>query len=281
MRAPLIITEPGRRSVALKNFAGGTVRCNGIDICPIHLLVARKGDDTMRTTIWTLVLSLALVSAAGAAPTDEEKCQAAKLNAVRKRTFCIEGERRKEVLGMTPDVAKCEEKFDKAIMMADTAAAKKGASCRWLDNADSTATDLNTGLQWALKTDDGSAHDKDNTYTWTTTLGGTTPNGTAFTDHLGTLNGGVSADGSTTTGCFSGHCDWRLPTTGELRGIVDLSVGPPLTTIPGFTALSHYWSSTTLDVAATHAWWSHFNTGTTAVGTKPTPHSVRAVRTDS
>ena len=68
---------------------------------------------------------------------------------------------------------------------------------------------------------------------------GTTPNGTAFTAFLGTLNGGVSADGSTTTGCFAGKCDWRLPTIGELRAILDAQYPSctinPCTTIPGFT----------------------------------------------
>jgi hypothetical protein len=58
-----------------------------------------------------------------------------------------------------------------------------------------TATGYDTGLQWEQKTDDGSVHDKDNTYTWScdpasgcvsTPLG--PPNGTAFTAFLGTLN---------------------------------------------------------------------------------------------
>src|SRR5262245_13653459 len=119
-----------------------------------------------RTTIWTLVLSLTLATAAGAEPTPVEKCQARKLNAQRNRDFCIKGERRKEVLGKKSDVVKCEEEFAAAITKANEKAAKKGASCRWLDNADGTATDLNSGFQWELKTDDGGVHDKDNTYTW-------------------------------------------------------------------------------------------------------------------
>jgi hypothetical protein len=96
--------------------------------------------------VWTLVLSLALASAAAAAPAAEEKCQAAKLNALRKRSFCVEGERRKEVLGKTPNTAKCEEKFADAIAKADEKAAGQSASCRWLNNGDGT-DDLNSGLQ--------------------------------------------------------------------------------------------------------------------------------------
>jgi len=49
------------------------------------------------------------------------------------------------------------------------------------------------GLQWELKTGDGSVHDKDNTYTWSATEAGTAPNGTAFIAFVGTLNRGVSA----------------------------------------------------------------------------------------
>jgi len=236
----------------------------------------------MRTTIWTLVLSLALASAAGAAPTAEEECQAAKLNALRKRAFCIEGERRKEVLGKTPDVATCEEKFDKSITKADAAAAKKSTSCRWLDNTDGTATDLNNGLQWELKTDDASVHDKDNEYTWNTVLGGTTPNGTAFTAFLGTLNGGVSADGSTTTGCFAGKCDWRLPTIGELRSMLDAQYPSctmnPCTSIPGFTVSSFYWSSSTDSTVPGFAWVVFFNDGGVSDDSKSDGRYVRAVR---
>lgn len=235
-----------------------------------------------KTTIWTLVLSLALVSAAGAAPTDEEKCQAAKLNALRKRAFCIEGERRKEVLGMTPDVAKCEQKFATSITKADNAAARKSTSCRWLDNADGTATDLNNGLQWELKTDDASVHDKDNLYTWNTVFGGTTPNGTAFTEFLGTLNRNVSANSYTTTGCFAGKCDWRLPTLGELISMLDERPSnctmSPCTSIPGFTVSSFYWSSSTISDNPIYAWGVHFDLVLEGNDFKSDGNYVRAVR---
>src|SRR5262249_54469788 len=84
-----------------------------------------------------------------------------------------------------------------------------GGACRYGVNGDGTATDYDTELQWEQKTDDGSVHDKDNTYSWC--VGGelpfpycdnlaNPPDGTAFTDFLGTLNNGTSGDGTTTSG---------------------------------------------------------------------------------
>lgn len=215
-----------------------------------------------RTTVLTLISSLVLVAIAGAATTPEQKCQAAKLDALRRRTFCIEGERRKEVLGGTTDAAKCETKFATAITKADAAAASKGSSCRWLDNADGTATDLNSGLQWELKTDDGSTRDKDNTYTWNAIIDGTAPDGTA------------------TSGCFSGHCDWRLPSIEELSSILDFTVPDcglvACTTIPGFTSTSFYWSSTTN--SPDHAWGIYFGGFGLADDNKGFENYARAVR---
>lgn len=225
------------------------------------------------TLTLTLALTLTPVGVAGAAPAATEKCQAAKLDALRKRSFCIAGEERIEVLGKTPNTAKCAQKFDKAIAAADKAAAKKSASCRWLAHGDGTATDLDSGLQWELKTDDGSVHDKDNTYIWW--------DGVWF---LTALNGAVSADGVTTTGCFAGHCDWRLPTIGELRGIVDVTVpgcggGVPCTTIPGaFDPSWGFWSASTDSESANHAWHVFFWYGDTSVFHKENEGIFLAVR---
>ena len=41
-----------------------------------------------------------------------------------------------------------------------------GAPLRYQDNSDGTITDLNTGLMWEKKSDDGSLHDKDDLYSW-------------------------------------------------------------------------------------------------------------------
>ena len=228
-----------------------------------------------KTTIWTVILSLALTTAAFAA-TDEEKCQKKKLLALGKRDLCLQKERGKEVLGKTPNVAGCAEKFDKMI-----AAAEKKAACRWLDNGDGTATDLNSGLQWELKTDDGSIHDKDDTYTWSDTF--SDPDGGAFVDFLGTLNGGESSGGVTTTGCFADRCDWRLATIEELAGIVDLSAPgcggvSPCTTIPGETVPPFYWSSSTVTSVPDFARAVVFGGGGVSLAGKGGVSHVRAVR---
>jgi len=105
----------------------------------------------IRIPIWTLALSLTLASAAAAGPTAQQKCEGAKVTALANRAACRAGEQKNAILGKTPNLAKCAAGFAKAIAAADRNVAKRSASCRWLDNANGTVTDLNTGLQWELK----------------------------------------------------------------------------------------------------------------------------------
>jgi hypothetical protein len=164
---------------------------------------------------------------------------------------------------------------------------------RFVDNGDGTITDNQMGLMWEKKSDDGSVHDVDNTYKWNTTAGGTTPNGTAFTDFLGALNNCASGNGVKVTGGFASHCDWRLPTIAELKTIIDCSTGIPCVdsvfkagcvsncsvTTCSCTDQSFYWSSTTSAVAPSDAWAVGFiNAGSVVAGEKNFPLRVRAVR---
>lgn len=153
-------------------------------------------------------------------------------------------------------------------------------AARFFDNGDGTITDTSTGLQWEKKTDDGTVHDKDNTYLWSLTLN-TKPDGTVFTDFLATLNSnclGTSGDGSTVTAGFAGHCDWRLPTIAELRTILDCSFSICINPIFGPTFAGFYWSSTTSDFVLSNAWGGVFNFGDVVVDVKSNDNFVRAVR---
>jgi len=162
------------------------------------------------------------------------------------------------------------------------------AGARFKDNLDGTVTDHETGLQWEQKTTTvGSGvnladpHDADNYYTWNTIFGGTTPNGTAFTDFLPKLNGG-SNDGVTFTGCFAGHCDWRLPTIVELQTILldpyPCGTSPCIDPVFGPTVDGVYWSATTFAPGPGNAWNVYFGSGLVDSLYKIDGNFVRAVR---
>jgi len=133
---------------------------------------------------------------------------------------------------------------------------------RFVDNGNGTVTDNYTGLQWEKKDGAGgfmdfdNPHDVHNLYTWSSSATATAADGTAFTDFLSRLNACTSADGSTVTAAFAGHCDWRLPTITELQTIVDCSFGNPCID-PVFgptTDFLPYWSSTTFAGDPLFAW---------------------------
>jgi hypothetical protein len=168
---------------------------------------------------------------------------------------------------------------------------------RFVDNGDGTVTDHLTGLQWEKKDNldlmviDADPHDADNSYTWSAS--GTAPDGTVYTDFLAKLNNGASTDGKAMTpitGCFAGHCDWRLPSIVELQGILDFSAPgcgsgiPPLPCIdPAFGptqgSIPGYWSAIAYAPSPFAAWVVDFGNGGVFINFKQGPSPwVRAVR---
>ena len=125
-------------------------------------------------------------------------------------------------------------------------------------------------------------HDADNVYGWSAT--GTAVDGTVWTVFLPNLNNCGSSDGSTITGGFAGHCDWRLPTSAELQTIVDLTASgcgsgsPCIFSAFGPTKPSDYWSAITENGFPLFAWTVDFNVGGAISAQKGIVFSVRAVR---
>lgn len=162
------------------------------------------------------------------------------------------------------------------------------------DCGDGTVWDPKTNLVWEKKTgtvgssvdcetvDCPDPHDVNNLYAWS--ISGTDPDGGAFTDFLDKLNDptfGEAASSSDVTGCFAGHCDWRLPNFVELRTIGDASFGnPSIDPIFSTTASSIYWSASRTDVADI-ARAINFQVNAYSTWGTENSYSVRAVRAGS
>ena len=165
---------------------------------------------------------------------------------------------------------------------------QRGLSPSYVDNGDGTISDLRTGLMWEKLVDDGSIHDKDDTYTWCGASCFTTNimDGTITTMFLAALNGGSG---------FAGHTDWRIPNANELESIRNLENANPATysafnagcaanctvTMCSCTQPDFYWSSTTYPSNRDDAWFVQYLVGILSAEPKNNGHYVRAVRAGS
>ena len=138
-----------------------------------------------------------------------------------------------------------------------------------------------TGLIWEIKTDDGSIHDKDNTYTWCDT------NSTTNGGYQGTCGAGSDTEdfiAALNAAHFGGYSDWRLPTIKELSTLVNSNIPHPGPTIDTAyfpnTKSSGYWSSTTYaeEERLVGAWFVAFEAGVVFLAPKGDDLYVRAVR---
>jgi hypothetical protein len=167
---------------------------------------------------------------------------------------------------------------------------QKGLSPMFSDLGNGVIKDQRTGLFWEKKSDDGSIHDKDNSYTWCSSGGeyicntdGSPMDGTMVTTFLAGLN---------TPPCSGGFCDWRIPNVRELATLVNYeavnpatfgafnagcSVGCTVTTC-SCTISDFYWSSSTFQDFPVYAWAVRFHNGVTRDVFKADGGYVRAVR---
>ncbi len=167
------------------------------------------------------------------------------------------------------------------VAVPDDGTLRVGATLRYADNGDGTITDLNTGLMWEKKSDDGGLHDHDDTHTWSSETG----TQDTIWDWLEDVNaeGGVG---------FAGHGDWRIPNAKELASLVDYehvdpAIDPAFNAgcVPGCSVLTcsctsafHYWTSTTSVGSPLFAWVVVFGSGSVDPDQKISFRYVRAVR---
>ena len=163
----------------------------------------------------------------------------------------------------TKALADCSAESDVAVMHNGAWVCR--STLGYVDNGDGTITDNKTGLMWEQKAACGAPdltnpRCVNNTYTWNNSSPFTTPTGTLYTDFLPRLNQ-ESTDVSTST-CFAGHCDWRIPRLSELKTILASCaiVFYCLDPIFGPTQ-SGYWSYTSSASNSFEAWRIDFKFG--------------------
>ncbi|MBI4790572.1 MAG: DUF1566 domain-containing protein [Chloroflexi bacterium] len=115
----------------------------------------------------------------------------------------------------------------------------------FVNNGDGTITDSATGLMWA-QADSGAGLNWSNALAWVQTRN---------------------------AAYYLGHNDWRIPNPKELHSIVDYTRSPNTT---GSAAINSVFTVTTITNEAGQTDFPYYWTGTTLVGTGPTPY-VRGV----
>jgi len=131
-----------------------------------------------------------------------------------------------------------------------------------------------TGLIWENKTEDGTIHNKNNTFTWYDTTdpypGTHGMNTKYFIDSLNSAR-------------FGGYGDWRMPDVKELGSLISYDIPGQNVDINYFpdtqmSQSSYYWSSTTYAGHTGYAWDVDFGYGHDGYHGKYNSKYVRAVR---
>ncbi len=154
------------------------------------------------------------------------------------------------------------------------------------------------GLTWEVKTDDGTLHDKDDTFTWYETdsrlgnggLPGYQLASEYDTSYANNTCGGYTA-GNTSSYCntkaylsrvnSAGLCgvkNWRLPTREELESIVSYGLSPRVdSNFFPYTLSSDYWTSSAYAYLNRSIWVINFSYGGGSPHEKQNTHAVRLV----
>jgi hypothetical protein len=133
--------------------------------------------------------------------------------------------------------------------------------------------DRHTTLVWEVKTDDGSIHDRNNTYRWGGT--GAVPFGSEFHDDWNVL-----VDGSNNE-ALCGYSDWRVPRATELIGIVNFGMAKPAIDtdyFPNTVSPSRFWTSSVIANDSSEARQVFFDYGDAGAYDRGAALKVRLVR---
>ena len=165
----------------------------------------------------------------------------------------------------------------------------KSAVPRFVNNGDGTVTDNKTGLMWEQKVFCGAQNFAnprcmENKYTWSAAVPFTEPTGTLYTSFLQALNDLNTPNDGNATPCLADHCDWRIPTIGELRSILsapfpNCASSPCIDAVLGPMTVAFYWSSSSFASYPHYAWNVYFGNGFVYTGGhKNSAYYARAVR---